>query len=317
MSRVEAPEDLLVRARQGLLSEEEERRLGVALQSSRELELLYDAGVQFDADASLLPGDEERMAALVQGVLSCVPPGSRSASVGRARRRPSGARYFAASLAAGALFAVAVASAWQYAEKRHWLARSVAGPVASAAPSAHSPAPAAVQRQAIPSAAPAASVAEASSAAAPLVRDRSVPGAVNGAALATPPTRSTEPPAGGPSASLLFASASEARRAGDIRVASALYQRLCAEYPSSVEADDAKILLGNLLLSQRSPRAALRQFESYDAVALTAEALWGEAEALRQLGSSDERGVLDRLARDYPNSPYAPAAQKRVQELTR
>jgi TolA-binding protein len=120
-----------------------------------------------------------------------------------------------------------------------------------------------------------------------------------------------------PSASQLFADASEARRAGDVETAIVLYQRLCAEYPSSVEAGDAKVLMGNLLLSQRSPRAALREFEGYGSGALTAEALWGQAQALRKLGSPDERAVLERLARDYASSPYAGAAQKRLQELVR
>ena len=48
MSRQVHVEDLVVLARQRTLSEEEERRLAIALQSSRELECLYDAGVHFD-----------------------------------------------------------------------------------------------------------------------------------------------------------------------------------------------------------------------------------------------------------------------------
>jgi hypothetical protein len=76
------------------------------------------------------------------------------------------------------------------------------------------------------------------------------------------------------------------------------------------------LVLGNLRLEQRSPRAALNQFESYGSGALSLEALWGKAEALRKLQSPEERGVLEQLLRDYPDSPYAAAAKKRLQQLS-
>ena len=62
MSRNAAPEDLLVRARRQQLDDADERRLELSLSSSRELSLLYEAGVGFDAEASVLPGDEARAA---------------------------------------------------------------------------------------------------------------------------------------------------------------------------------------------------------------------------------------------------------------
>jgi TolA-binding protein len=89
------------------------------------------------------------------------------------------------------------------------------------------------------------------------------------------------------------------------------------EYPSSLEAEDAKVLRGNLLLGQRSPRAALRQFEDYRSGALSLEALWGRAQALRKLESPDERAILTELVQNYPHSPYAEAAEKRLRELAR
>ena len=119
------------------------------------------------------------------------------------------------------------------------------------------------------------------------------------------------------SSSELFARANQARRKGDIEDAITLYERLGQEYPRSIEAQDAKILRGNLLLSQRLPRAALRQFEDYHSGALSLEALWGRAQALRKLESPDELAVLVELVRDYPASPYAEAARKRLRELTR
>jgi TolA-binding protein len=119
------------------------------------------------------------------------------------------------------------------------------------------------------------------------------------------------------SSSELFTRANQARRRGDIEDAISLYERLGRAYPSSVEAEDAKILRGNLLLSQRSPRAALRQFEDYHSGALSLEALWGRAQALRKLESPEERAILTELVRDYPDSPYAEAAKKRLRELAR
>ena len=66
MSRQASAEDLLVLARQRQLSEDEERRFQIALQSSRELAVLYDAGLQFDDEAGLRPGDEKRFSRLVE-----------------------------------------------------------------------------------------------------------------------------------------------------------------------------------------------------------------------------------------------------------
>ena len=114
----------------------------------------------------------------------------------------------------------------------------------------------------------------------------------------------------------LFARANEARRKGDIEAAIALYEQLIREYPNSLAAGDAKVLRGNLLLSQRSPRAALHQFQDYHSGALSLEALWGRAQALRTLRRPDEQAVLLELVRDYPDSPYTKLAKKRLRELS-
>jgi TolA-binding protein len=95
-----------------------------------------------------------------------------------------------------------------------------------------------------------------------------------------------------------------------------LYGRLQAEYPASPEALAAKISVGMLELQRGQASSALAQFRAYrraNARSLRAEALWGEAEALRALGRSDEeRAALDSLLSDHPGSAYAPAARKRL-----
>ncbi len=293
MSRNAAPEDLLVRARRQQLDDEDERRLELSLNASRELSLLYEAGVGFDAEASVLPGDEARAARLVDRSLAEL---DQDLALRPALRSRGGARYFALSVACGVLLSVAAASAWQYTRAR-WFA-----PAAVELPSRVAPTRASVPASPTPQ---------------------------RGAKLEPPsqPVFSPEPSspiskpasAGGakaaPSARDLFTRASGARRRGDIEAAIALYEELLASHPSSVEAEDARLVLGNLRLEQRSPRAALNQFESYGAGALSLEALWGKAEALRKLQRPDERAALEQLVRDYPDSPYAAAANKRLQQL--
>jgi outer membrane protein assembly factor BamD (BamD/ComL family) len=114
----------------------------------------------------------------------------------------------------------------------------------------------------------------------------------------------------------LFARANEARRKGDIESAIELYEQLIRQYPNSLATEDAKVLRGNLLLSQRSPRAALRQFQDYHSGALSLEALWGRAQALRTLSSPDEQATLLELVLDYPDSPYTEVAKRRLRELS-
>ncbi len=318
MSHEEGAEDLLIRARRNELCDSDERRLEVALGSSRELELMYRAGVEFDAAASLLAGDETRLDALVLGALarldidSAAPePGARSsrpAARGAAQRRVA-ARYFAAGLACSLLLSVALASAWDYVEKRRELT-------------------ALQQRAATLVVRPAARTATASSA--PTTPPERAPAAPGSALIAAPeplPAHSSPPRQPQavdregnrrleePNESELFTRANELRRQGNAEGAIALYRRLCDRYPNSAEAGDAKVLLGDLLLGQRASQAALEQFDSYGSGALGLEALWGKAQALRGLASPRERAVLERLVGDYPMSAYAGAARKRLREL--
>jgi TolA-binding protein len=322
MSRQVDAEDLLVLARKRKLSEEEERRCAIALQSSRELECLYDAGLHFDAEARVLSGDEALFSRLVERTLERIDhregatakraPSPAPGAASRPSRAASIARYFAASLGFGILLCVTLASAWDYVEKR--AAQERAEQQAEQARKSSSRAAVVPRRKAAAPTAPLALVPEASPAItgsaltdAPAASSRSAPAPVSpGHKLAVDePLTSSE----------LFARANEARRRGDIEEAISLYERLGQAYPRSVEAEDAKILRGNLLLIQRSPRAALREFEGYHSGALSLEALWGQAQALRKLESPDERAILLQLVHDYPDSPYAEAAEKRLREL--
>jgi TolA-binding protein len=275
---------------------------------------LYEAGVGFDAEASLLPGDETRSSSLVERTLAALEaadPVERAPLARRTKYALLAARSVAASLAVGILLCVALASAWDYAET-HFVPKHAAPPELVLK---HAE-PRATPRVDVAPAAPSATEAPADSALAapPLAVSAQAP--MNVAARAPRPAVSAEVRDSAPSASELFARANEARRAGDIEAAIAGYEAVSKSYPNSVEAEDAKVLVGQLLLSQRSPRAALQQFEGYDSEALALEALWGRAEALRKLNSPDERAVLLELLQKYPDSPYTAAAQNRLRELS-
>jgi hypothetical protein len=63
-------DDLLILARRGELSLEDDRRLRVALESEPELRFIFEAGRAFDAEAPVLTGDDERIALIVRRVES-------------------------------------------------------------------------------------------------------------------------------------------------------------------------------------------------------------------------------------------------------
>ena len=116
----------------------------------------------------------------------------------------------------------------------------------------------------------------------------------------------------------LFAMANQARVQGYTAQAVAEYEQLILTYPSSREAFAARISLGMLYLQRGQARQALEQFRTYGMSAgpLTADALWGEAQALRALGhGQEERQALERIVRDHPQSAYAQTAQARLIEL--
>ncbi|MGC4067449.1 MAG: tetratricopeptide repeat protein [Polyangiaceae bacterium] len=137
---------------------------------------------------------------------------------------------------------------------------------------------------------------------------------------ASPSSRATlDGNAPGETAAQLFAAANLARRARDTDRATALYERLQQLFPGSPEARECSLFLGTLQL-ERAPAAALRQFRRYGAEtssAFAADALWGEARALRILGrTQEERDALSRLVVSFPSAPFAEAARRRLKELS-
>jgi Putative zinc-finger/Tetratricopeptide repeat len=145
-------------------------------------------------------------------------------------------------------------------------------------------------------------------------------------AVLEPPTPAFEPTrrraateTARPTPALLLRRAGDAQRSGQSETALALYRQLRRDHPSTPEAMLATVPLGRLLL-ERSPRAALAEFDSYlrssPAGALVPEALYGRARALGALGdAARERQTWEQLLGRFPDSAYVPVGRRRLAEL--
>lgn len=295
----DSPEDLSARSRRVTLGETDERRLGLALESSQESRLLHQAGLDFDAEDAVLPGDEavaDRVAKRVLTQVRAVRETRRSAPAGRRRL----SRW---AFAAAAALLSAIATAGTMLAVRHFDLKAgyrewFEAP-AETAPVVKAPLPlkTAVRAEPVPSAEPPA-VLEA--APAPIQKSR--------------PERS----ASVQNAAELFASASLARREGGSAAAIALYDSLQSRYPNSPEARAADLPLGMLHLQRGQSRQALVHFQRLRQKnprgQMASEALWGEAQALSSLGrSADAARAYAEIAEKYPASPYAAAARAKLE----
>ena len=288
----ESAEDLVVRARRNELSGEEQRRLELALEASQELRLLLEAGTGFDAESSVLPGDD-----------ALVAQAGRRAEA-RARARP---RRRAALLIAAGVFVATTAAAGGWVMGR---VTSETGPAPSAiASQARTQLSDPAVRRSIDVPPPVAS---------PSIQPEveSAPMGAGSTVAKSPPAAASTRVTDGPGE--LFAEANRARRRGQTARAMELYQALVARYPASVEAQQAELTRAELSLTSGDPALALERFRRYHDAALASEALWGEARALRQLGRrGEERQALEKLIERYPGSTYAEAARKRLADGSR
>lgn len=124
-------------------------------------------------------------------------------------------------------------------------------------------------------------------------------------------------------AASLFADAARARHDGDLRRAVALFATLRSTFPDSDQARVASVSMGDLLLRLGEPARALHAFDAYLSDVRTGplreEALFGRARCLREIGDkaaqTSEEETWERLVRDFPGSAYVPAARKRLDEL--
>jgi TolA-binding protein len=298
----DSPEDLSARSRRVTLGETDERRLGLALESSHESRLLHQAGLDFDAEDAVLPGDEavaDRVAKRVLTQVRAVRELRRSKPAGR--RRLSRWAFAAAAALLSAIATAGTMIAVRHFETtagyREWLEAP-----AEKTPVVKAPLPleTAVRAEPPPS---------------------SVPSVAVEAAVPTPaptPKSKAERPTSAENAAELFASASLARREGGSAAAIALYDSLQSRYPNSPEARAADLPLGMLHLQRGQARQALVHFQRLRQKnprgQMASEALWGEAQALSSLGrSADAARAYAEIAEKYPASPYAAAARSKLE----
>lgn len=306
---VEAPEDLVARARRGLASETEATALADAVDRDPVLRVAHDVGIDLDRVTGIRSGDEALVARAADAALARVrASGLTPESNAEVVRRPSVAprrRRRVAVLAAAALLGATGVAAGMWAEgvPQRWFSRKAD----ATPPQSTTLAGARVTAPKPPAAAPA-----------PV--DVPMP-AVEPDTLPAPPPR--EHAATRPvdvTAAALFKNANGARRDGDFASAERLYSELIAKYPSSDEAGLARVSLGKLLLEHGDPSKAEREFGRYlegGHGQLAEEALVSRAESLQKMGRADaERATWQRLLADYPHSVYAAEAKARLAALS-
>ena len=113
-----------------------------------------------------------------------------------------------------------------------------------------------------------------------------------------------------------YSTANLMRRQGRLNEATLAYKELIQRYPSSREAVQSQLTLGEIYLSSGNTSAALKQFDQYLSAngPSRASALWGKARAQElSLGSAAAKATLLELIRNYPNTPQAAGARQKLQ----
>lgn len=320
------PEDLSARSRRGHTSQEEERELSRALETSATLRVAHQVGLDLDRSTAVRAGDEELVMAAADAALQRVTASSAPASriVLRAASRKSPRKIAAALIAAATISASGMAAAWWAGiAKIPWHADEPSAPAGATQPAPHRAHAARVKHAPVEE--PAA-MNEAQGEPMPPVdvaRADEVTKAPEQKAseraqrrVGRSSTVLAEPPA-----SELFRSANAARRAGDFVEARRLYTRLISKYPNTDEARLSQVSLGKLLLASGEAAEAEREFRHYlsnGSQPLAEEALVSQAESQHAMNrGADERRTWQRLLAQHPNSVYAARARARLLALER
>jgi tetratricopeptide (TPR) repeat protein len=118
----------------------------------------------------------------------------------------------------------------------------------------------------------------------------------------------------------LLREANRLRARGQWAEAAATYRKVIDLGPDSAEAYPADVALGNLELQQNRPLPALARYEhalaKHPGGALSEEARWGKARALRAAGrTAEERAALEDFRKRHPDSPLVSVAMQRLAEI--
>lgn len=291
--------DLLVRERRRDQSPAEADELRILLAQEEGARWLFETGLALDPESAVQPGDD----ALIQRL--AMNTAKRASKRGRAHR--PGRRWAPGVAVLGLTLITAAAAAAVVvlgAERKPSPAAVEVKPTAALHRAASLP------REAAPASEPLPSPAL-------LALEPQLTGADGAAATeAVRPARKPHAAGKNDTAERIFARASRARREGHHREAMSSYQRLLKDFPESAEADQARMSLAELNLQNDTPDVALKQFQESAKGTLEPDSLWGQAQALRRLErAAEERRVLLRLVRMFPDSPYTSAAKLRLHDL--
>ena len=304
------PQDLLGARRTGQLRSKDAALLEQHLQSCTTCALFESLHDDFAKGGYPQAADEQLIANAVEGAFS-----ARTGRAPRARR--SWTLAAAAGLALAITGGLASAGIWIYRAAHN----------APAAPMAAHDSPTTRKMQPQPPA-PGAATPEATSAeialpvaeqptAAPAARVPSRGRAVHRRVAAV----EAQPAATPLDLATLFASANDARRAGQAERAGELYVELQRRFPESRESLLSLVSYGRILLDRGQPEQALAQFERHIKAAaggvLIADALYGKARALTALHrEADARHSWNDLLSRFPDSIYADTARAQLGQGT-
>lgn len=296
-------EDLSVRARRGELDEGEEQQLRQWVTASAEAQLAHRAGIEFDQEDRVLPGDDALADRIAERVLSD-------------RRPPARHRPRAWVLVAAVLLATGAATAGPAVVRSVRSVMQGLGVGGEAGPEGAERAVPAKTRPRVIASPPVTSIPPETSAAPeaqPAPPAETVPVARRAVSDVLPSRERAQPSR----VSTLYAEANRARRAGDFQTAIALYESIQRQYPGSVESGAADIPLGVMRTRAGALDLAIVHFERYLGRSprgeLAPEALWGLAQAYSGAGRhGDARRVWAELLTRYPDSTYAAVVRSRV-----
>jgi tol-pal system protein YbgF len=150
-----------------------------------------------------------------------------------------------------------------------------------------------------------------------------VPAPATPATSAAPsPADAARPAPAGPGPAQLFQSSLDQLRRGSTSVARSGFEELLRSYPTSEDAPEAMVYIGETYAAERNQAAADSVYDlvvqRYPTSAKAATALYKHALSLKAAGrTTAARGALERIVREYPRSDEAALAREQLRTLGR
>lgn len=139
-------------------------------------------------------------------------------------------------------------------------------------------------------------------------------------AAAPSPADAARPAPGGPGPAQLFQSSLDQLRRGSTSVARSGFEELLRTYPTSEDAPEAMIYIGETYAAERNQAAADSVYglvvQRYPSSPKAATALYKHALSMKAAGrTTAARAALERIVREYPRSDEAALAREQLRTL--